>query len=74
MRQRVIRARRANKPNLWSIYQKSPYDVSVFLRRALLNQYGADYRQFDAKHPQIERAAEGLRQRIKNSENAGNRH
>lgn len=35
----------------------------VWLRR-LRGQYGADYLQYDAKHPEVERRVSGLRARI----------
>lgn len=62
MKRKHTTARRARTTNAWSAYQKNT--LPVFLRRALLNQYGADSKEFDARHPEVEEAAAGLRSRI----------
>ena len=49
---------RHNASIQWSIHQ-----VSVFWRR-VHGIYGADHREFDRKHPDLELAVDGMKQRI----------
>lgn len=53
----------AKKANRLCIRIPRHYNDPVWLRR-LRGQYGADSREFDAKHPKIERMVDGLRARI----------
>ena len=43
--------------------QKTLHQVPVFWRR-VEGFYGADHRSFDAKHPDLELAVEGYKQRL----------
>lgn len=53
----------AKKANRLCIRLPRYWNDPVWLRR-LRGQYGADSREFDAKHPEVERRVSGLRSRI----------
>lgn len=53
----------AKKARRLCIREPGFWNDPVWLRR-LRGQYGADSREFDAKHPKIERMVDGLRARI----------
>ena len=52
----------AKKANRLFIRISRYWNDPVWLRR-LRGQYGADNREFDVKHPEVERAVNGLRAR-----------
>lgn len=53
----------AKKARRYNERQTGLHTMSIFWRR-VNNIYGADHLSFDARHPDIEPAADGLRQRI----------
>lgn len=63
MKQKVTKAKKAMRLNLHSCYQGGVTSMSVFERR-VRGIYGHDSGSFDQKHPDVENAAEGMRQRI----------
>lgn len=63
MKYKVTKAKKARRVNLHSCYQGGVTSMSVFERR-VRGIYGHDSRSFDLKHPDVEFAAEGMRQRI----------
>ena len=64
MKRKHTQAKKANRLNL---REKGLHTESVFLRR-INGIYGADCREFDKKHPRLEDAVEGIRQRIAQAE------
>lgn len=63
MKQKVTKAKKARRVNLHSCYQGGVTSMSVFERR-VRGIYGHDSRSFDQKHPSLENAVDGMRQRI----------
>lgn len=63
MKQKVTKAKKARRFNLHSCYQDGVTSMSVFERR-VQGIYGHDSRSFDQKHPDLEGAVDGMRQRI----------
>ena len=67
MKQRFTQAKKANRFNL-----RYPCRTSepVWLRR-VRGIYGADFREFDKKHPRIQPMVLGLRQRLEQNKEKG---
>lgn len=63
MKQRFTQAKKARRANLWSAYQNGFFSTSVFYRR-VAGFYGADSAAYSAKHPSLEPAVEGYKQRL----------
>lgn len=61
MKQKHTQARKARRgPNITAGY---PYSLSVFERR-IRDIVGADWKQFSAKHPRLDRAVDGYKSRM----------
>ena len=69
MRRRYTQSKKARRLNLSYCYQGGVHSMSVFERR-VRGIYGADYLSFDKKHPGLEDAVQGMRQRIKQAQAA----
>lgn len=69
MKQKVTQAKKARRPNLHYCYQGGATSMSVFERR-VRGIYGHDSRSFDQKHPSLESAVEGMRQRLAQAQSA----
>lgn len=69
MKQKVTQAKKARRPNLHYCYQGGTTSMSVFERR-VRGIYGKDSRSFDQKHPSLESAVEGMRQRLSQAQKA----
>ena len=63
MKQKHTKAKKARRLNVWPAYQKWLFGLSVFERR-VRGYEGADSRTFNEKHPNLEPAVEGMKQRI----------
>lgn len=63
MKQKVTQAKKARRLNLRYCYQGGTTSMSVFERR-VRGIYGYDHLQYDVKHPSLEDAVDGMRQRI----------
>lgn len=63
MKQKVTKAKKANRLNNWGSYQNSFFSTSVFWRR-VKGFFGCDSRDFDEKHPDLSGAVDGMKARI----------
>ena len=63
MKKRFTNAKKARRLNVRHCYQDGITSMSV-LERRVHGIYGADHLQHDAKHPDIEMAVEGVKQKI----------
>lgn len=61
MRRKDTQSKKARRLNLRIA---GVHNMSVFARR-VLGIYGADHRQFDEKHPDLEEAVQGMRERMR---------
>ncbi len=63
MKQKYTQAKKARRINFWGCYQKAWASTSVFMRR-VQGFFGADSKEYDAKHPSLAPAVEGYKQRL----------
>lgn len=63
MKQKHTQAKKARRLNIWPAYQQWLFGLSVFERR-VRGYEGADSRSYSEKHPDLDNAVEGMKQRI----------